>query len=77
MENRKLNNNDYKRLSIKCIIFSILGILLLYLTNYDRNSGAVSMPNVLFISMLVSAALLLLIGVIGFVITSVNNRKDS
>ena len=77
MESRKLKNNEYKRLSVKCIIFSILGILVLYLTNYERNNGTISMPNVLFISMLASAALLLLIGVIGFVITSINNRKDS
>ena len=74
-EYRGLSRKECRKLSAKCIIFSALGMLLLYFTNYNPDLRTYWMPKELFIGMMASAALILLIGIVGLIVSSINGRK--
>lgn len=71
-----LSKKECRKLSVKCIIFSILGMMILFATNYNLEEKTLSMPSTLFVGMMASAALILLIGIAGFILTSVKHKND-
>ena len=67
----------YRKLSIKCIVLSILGTIVLFLSNYRIDTGQIIMPVLVFQSMLAAGGVILLIGIVGLVVTTVrSNRKQ-
>ena len=74
-EYRGLSRKECRKLSAKCIIFSAIGMLLLYFTNYNPDLRTYGMPKELFLGMMASAALILLIGIVGLIVSSMNGRK--
>ena len=72
---RGLSRKDCRKLSLKCMVFSILGMVLLYFTNYNPDLRTYGMPKELFLGMMASAALILLIGIVGLIVSSINGRK--
>lgn len=76
-EYRGLSRKDCRKLSLKCMFFSILGMMILYFTNYNPDLRTYGMPKELFIGMMASAAMILLVGIVGLIVSSVNGRKGA
>ena len=76
-EYKGLSKKECRKLSLKCVVFSVLGMVLLYITNYNPDLTTFGMPKELFIGMMASAAMILLVGIVGFIVSSVNSRKDA
>ena len=74
-EYRGLSRKDCKKLSVKCIVLSVLGMLVLLFTNYNTDLGTFGMPRVMFVGMMASAALILLVGIAGLIVSIVSGRK--
>lgn len=65
----------YRKLLIQCILFSILGMIVLIFSKYALPKGNMAVPDPLFWSMLAAAGVVLILGIVGYVVTSGNLKR--